>query len=450
MLGSSKETLECTLATSGVAWCNEGKSMSKKLTATILFADIMDSVEMANYWDTRKYGDFLNEFQRIMQHAICIWKRGIRQVKLAGDELVVFYCSRDVAEDIVNAIQLANTLKLMWYVSEPNRKRIKEGKKILDLGVGINTGEVTYEYRPAVNELGKFIPKGKTFEGLPISLAKRIEGFSRQGRYSRIMVGHRTMAELNKLYHHYECESMGLQRLKGMSQEIPVFELKSCYTLEGEILSEDRDLEWEIKQLERIRVFDPSNIWLLMTLIDIYSNKKNYKRVEKLCREAIAIDTSVGKIHHELAVSLHEQKRYEEAFNHFDSAINLRWDCWVSYAGKATCLLNLGKATSSSGLGYWDKCIETCKYAIRNMPAYLKGAFCDDLYYSMAAAYAWKGDAKRAMANIRKALRIGGTKTLRRLKKDESGDFCNLYDNSEFKQVQDGNWQRDGKGPPTK
>jgi len=349
--------------------------MAKSVTATILFVDIMDSVEIANYWGTIKYSNLINEFQRLMQHGICIWKKGIKKIKFEGDELVVFYCSSDIEEDIVNAICLANTLKIIWYASKPNRERIKEGKKILDLGVGINTGDVTCEYRPVVNELKKFIPKRKTFEGLPISLAKRIENFSRQGRYSRIMVGHRTMAELNKTYHYYEYEPMGLQKFKGMSQEIPVFELKSCYTLEAEIYGDTTEFNWEIKQLERIKVFDPANIWLLMTLIDIYRNRGNHKKVEKLCREAIAIDDTVGNIHHELAVSLHEQRKYEEALKHFDTAINLRWDRWVSYIGKSVCFLNLGS---------WDKCIETCKYAISNIPTWLKGLFCDDLFFYMS------------------------------------------------------------------
>ena len=410
--------------------------MADKVTATILFVDIMDSMEMANYWDTRKYGDFLNEFQRIMQRGICIWETGIRQVKLAGDELVVFYCSKDIAEDILNAIQLANTLKILWYVSYTNRKRVKEGKKILDLGIGINTGDVTHEHRPVVKKLEKLLPRRKTFEGLPISLAKRIESFSRHGRYSRIMVGHRTKAELNKLYHHYECESMGLQQLKGMSQEIPVFELKTCYSLEGEILAELPDLGWAITQLERIKVFDPSNVWLLMTLIDIYRNKKSYKRVEKLCREAIAVDDSVSNIHHELGVSLHEQKKYEEALKHFDTAINLRWDCWNSYIGKSICFLNLGS---------WDKCVETCKYAIDNIPIWLTGHFCDDLHFFMAAAYAMKKDVKKAIANIKKAIRIGGNETLKKLRNDEGENFCNLYDNAEFKRLRDGKLKKDGK-----
>jgi class 3 adenylate cyclase len=407
--------------------------MSKKVTATILFVDIMDSMEMANYWDTKKYSDYLNEFQYTMQRGICIWETGIRQVKLAGDELIVFYCSRDVGEDIVNAIQLANSLKIMWYTSYTNCRRIKEGKKILDLGIGINTGDVTYERRPVVKKLEKILPRRKTFEGLPISLAKRIESFSRQGRYSRIMVGHRTMAELNKLYHHYECESMGLQRLKGMSQEIPVFELKSCYSLEGEILAELPDLGWAITQLERIKIFDPSNIWLLMTLIDIYRNKKNYKRVEKLCREAIAVDDSVSNIHHELGVSLHEQKKYEEALKHFDTAINLRWNCWNSYIGKSICFLNLES---------WDKCVETCKYAIDNIPSWLMGHFCDDLHFFMAAAYARKEDVKKAITNIEKAIRIGGTKILRMLRRDEGENFCNLHDNVDFKRLRQGTWKK--------
>ena len=63
--------------------------------------------------------------------------------------------STDIEEDVINAIQLANTLKIMWYVSDTNRKRIKEGKKILDLGIGINTGNVIYERRLVTKKIEK-------------------------------------------------------------------------------------------------------------------------------------------------------------------------------------------------------------------------------------------------------------------------------------------------------
>jgi len=410
--------------------------MSKKVTATILFVDIMNSMEIANYWNAQKYRDFLNEFQRLMQHGICLWKRGIKQIKFAGDEIIVFYSSKNIEDDIVNAIQLANTLKIMWYVSEPNRKRIKEGKKFLDLGIGINTGDVTYEFRPVVNELKKLISKRKTFEGLPISVAKRIESFSRKGRYSRIMVGQQIIAELNKTYHWYEYESMGLQRFKGMSQEIPVFELKSCYIPEAEIFEDSREFDWEIKQLEYVKTFEPSNIWLLMTLIDIYSHKKNYKKVEKFCREAIAVDNSVSNIHHELGEALKEQKKYDEALEHFDKAIFFRWDSWHSYIGKTECLILLGRQ---------DECIKICKYAISNIPNWIAEIFKDALYYNIAAAYARKGNVNKALANIKKAVKIGGKDTLKYLMKDKDKDFCNLYENTEFKRLREGTRDKEDK-----
>lgn len=400
--------------------------MANKVTATILFVDIMDSMEIANYLDARKYNDFLNDFQYTMLCGISLHKRRIKKVKLAGDELVVFYYSKDVAEDIICAIELANTLKILWYIGVINRKRTREGKKILDLGVGINTGQVINEYRPMITELKRLIPIRKTIEGLPISLAKRIEGFSRQGQYSRIMVGHRTMAELNKTYHNYDYQPMGLQKFKGISQEIPVFELKSCYSYDAEIMAEYSDLNWAIKQLERIKVFDPSNIWLLMTLIDIYGCKKNYKKVEKLCREALAVEDSVSNIQHELGDSLNEQKKYKEALEHFDKAISLRWDSWASHVGKSSCLIFLGQ---------YDECIKTYEYIIPSIPTWLPEQYRHTLYCNMAAAYARKGDKRKALVNIKKAVKLGGREVVTYLKKDKDKDFCNLYENTEFKQI---------------
>ncbi len=120
--------------------------MSKKVTATILFVDIMNSMEIANYWDTRKYNDFINEFQRAMLRGITGYSLGIRSLQLKGDELVVFYASSDISQDVARAVDLAKALKILWYTGRTNFERIKEGKKILDLGVGINTGSLATKY----------------------------------------------------------------------------------------------------------------------------------------------------------------------------------------------------------------------------------------------------------------------------------------------------------------
>jgi hypothetical protein len=127
--------------------------------------------------------------------------------------LVVIYYSGDVEGDIVHAICLAHRLKIYWYISHNNLKRIKEGRKVFDLGIGINTGWVINEYRPFRKAVKKYVLKSKAFEGLPISLAKRIEGFSRNGKYSKIMIGHETMAAMNELYHDYEFDYRGSRYL---------------------------------------------------------------------------------------------------------------------------------------------------------------------------------------------------------------------------------------------
>lgn len=156
--------------------------MSKKVTATILFVDIMDSMELANYWSDKRYNDFLNEFQWMMLTQIELeGKRGITDVKIVGDELAVFYSSKDVTADILRAIDFANELKVRWYTSDTNLKRVKEGKKIIDLGVGINTGSVILDQRPFRKKLGNLVCRRKTFEGLAISVARGSKGYPEKG-----------------------------------------------------------------------------------------------------------------------------------------------------------------------------------------------------------------------------------------------------------------------------
>ena len=396
------------------------------IKATILFVDLVDSIELANYWDSKKYNDCLNEFQRCMLNGIDLWRKRIKEIKIVGDELLVLFSSKNIKTDIGNAIDLAVYLKILWWISSTNRKRIIEGKKIFDLGIGINTGKVMADNRPYRKGMKKLAPKRKTLEGFAISLAKRIETFSRQGKYSKIMLGHNSVAEFNKLYHNYEFEYVGLQKLKGLAQEIPIFELKSSYTESAESIAKYKNLGWIIKQLKHIRDADPSNIWLYMVLINIYAHKGNYKRVEKLCKEAIAIDNTVANIHYELAIALNKQKRYDESLLYSDRAINLSPNLWHLYDEKINALIFEGS---------YEECIKTCKYVISHAPEWYIKYHSDWVYYDMAAAYARKGDKINAFKNLRKAVKIGGGEIIHYLKEDEDRDFYNLYDDPQYKKI---------------
>ena len=56
----------------------------------------------------------------------------------------------------------------------------------------------------------------------------------------------------------------------------------------------------------------------------------------------------------------------------------------------------------------------------------------------MAAAYAKKGNTRKAISNIKKAIGFGENEIIKSLKKDEDGDFCNLYENAEFIKIRKG------------
>jgi tetratricopeptide (TPR) repeat protein len=183
-----------------------------------------------------------------------------------------------------------------------------------------------------------------------------------------------------------------------------------------------------IRQLENIKIYDPSNIWLYMTLIDIYSHNKNYKKVEQLCKEAIAIDGTVANIYYELADALLRRKQYDESLQYSDKAILLRPNLWHLYSVKTSALIFLGLL---------DKCIDTCSYIISHAPEwYLKQS--EFVYYNLAAAYARKGDVVNALKNIKKTIKIGDIKTIRSIRKDEDQDFYKLSNNPVFKRLLQG------------
>jgi class 3 adenylate cyclase len=58
--------------------------MGDKVRATILFVDIMDSMEIANYWEARKYNNFLNDFQDVMLRGIEMDTWGYQERKTFG------------------------------------------------------------------------------------------------------------------------------------------------------------------------------------------------------------------------------------------------------------------------------------------------------------------------------------------------------------------------------
>src|SRR5262249_38962410 len=100
--------------------------------------------------------------------------------------------TRRPERDAQAAIAMAIELKRRWLLSEFNQKR--RGKSFYDVGVGLHFGPIMLRRHPSAEGVGRSF----NAEGYAISLAKRIEGYARNGRLSKIMLSKR-MSDLADL-----------------------------------------------------------------------------------------------------------------------------------------------------------------------------------------------------------------------------------------------------------
>jgi hypothetical protein len=171
--------------------------------AVILFADFMNSTEVANNLGVVEYDTIIDEFQRVARQVLDLVvvpaaaARGWQlESSIRGDEVNFFLHAppgtpvqsmRQHGAPAVHphqvwlALACGVYLRLFWLVSGYNRVRLQQGLLPRGLGVGIHEGPVVFG-----QHWGR--PKMASSEGFAISLAKRIESEARNGGASQIMV----------------------------------------------------------------------------------------------------------------------------------------------------------------------------------------------------------------------------------------------------------------------
>jgi len=210
----------------------------KESNATILFADLMNSTELAKNLTLLEYDDMLVNFQNTMFEVVShhldyfgYEGSGIdSEWSIVGDELRVFLYSDNMDFDIRNALLIAAKIKLAWLASAFNQRVLNEQRLVSRIGVGINCGKVIKDVRPWRVKTGKAEPN---VEGYAINLTKRIESASREGNAYQIMVG----ASLYKKCQQNKRINVAFSNprslvFKGLGQKIPVYEVVSFVNFE--------------------------------------------------------------------------------------------------------------------------------------------------------------------------------------------------------------------------
>ena len=212
--------------------------MKRSVVATILFADLMNSTEMAKNLTLQEYDEMIVDFQSTMYEVVFhhLSQYGYEgsgvdyDWSIVGDQLQVFLYSDSVRFDVRSALLVATKIKLAWLAAPFNQRILQEGRLVSRIGIGINCGKVIKDLREWRVKMGEERP---TIEGYAINLAKRIESASREGTVYQIMVGdsfHKRCQEIGTINIAFSKPwSLGF---KGISQKMPVYEVVSFVNFE--------------------------------------------------------------------------------------------------------------------------------------------------------------------------------------------------------------------------
>jgi len=305
----------------------------------MLFADLMNSTEMAKNLTLEQYDGMLVDFQSTM---FDITSNHLREFgyagngadsewSIAGDELRVFLYSGSLRFDVRNALLIAVKIKLGWLTSDFNQRILKEGRLVSRIGVGINCGKVSKDVRRWRASIGQEHP---VIEGYALNLTKRVESASREGTVYQVMVGDslyqfcRDDGQINVAFSEPRNDLF-----KGLGQKIAVYEVISFLNYEIVHSMPESYRKNLLKTIEYAVSQPMPEPWILLTLLRTYISEIAVKGREfyaskaiKLAHQAFDVLEYKKFIYNILGwlyTYCHSVLNLETAFHYFDQTLEL-------------------------------------------------------------------------------------------------------------------------------
>jgi class 3 adenylate cyclase len=203
---------------------------SGPLDTATLFVDLVSSSDFASVMGLREYAEYVGEFHQLCYEQCRFFFDGVHkglyapngldyEVKVVGDEMVVFLHTNKPANDVYQLICLAVTLKCGWVGLPVNRGRLEAGLSCSELAAGINAGLI-WATRTAT---------GFDRSGFAINVAKRTESASREGDRFRVMVTDPAFKRINRKLRNLLFMPRRLVPMKGIVVPIAVYEVGECF-----------------------------------------------------------------------------------------------------------------------------------------------------------------------------------------------------------------------------
>jgi class 3 adenylate cyclase len=341
------------------------------LEATILFVDLMGSVAISNHLTVWEYNTLINEYQNELRKVIDQIRQSypVGEYYIGGDQLAVFfYDPADIAvylqidrlrssgadeaeiaplvekmefaqkRALYGALRCAIAIKNSWIGHTRNIVRVNSQQPMLDVGIGINTGQVVYQRR------GDGLDR---IEGYTINFAKRVEGYARHGRFCKIMFSKRSyelfrqtvvrhvMMKQRAAFEAYEPQP-GM--LKGLAPGTKVYELKFFHRLAGIGIPEQ-----QVDLFNQIFLHDPTNLWAYVNLVNYYLHVSNdTNSALEVSRRALYSNPQNEKIYYDLALTTYMRGDYETSREYCARCIRLNDEMDMAYDLMGDIMRQLG------------------------------------------------------------------------------------------------------------
>ncbi|HIJ19489.1 MAG TPA: GAF domain-containing protein [Deltaproteobacteria bacterium] len=189
----------------------------RSTTATVLFSDIRDFTTLTEEIGAQGTVSLLNEYFTLMVD--CVQNEAGMLDKFIGDAMMAAFgipIPRDDDEDraVRAAIAMINALNI-W-----NKNRINDGKKAIEIGIGINTDLVVS------GNIGSQKRMDYTMIGDGVNLAARLESACKQ-YFAKILISENTYRKLRGTYRSREIDWVVV---KGKSQPVGIYEILDYHT----------------------------------------------------------------------------------------------------------------------------------------------------------------------------------------------------------------------------
>jgi adenylate cyclase len=199
----------------------EGRLLGRRMTATVLFADLKGFTSMAEQSDPEVLMSWLNEYMSAMGGVV--QAHGGIVDKFIGDAIMAVFgvpiprtTPKEIAKDAIAAVRcaqfMASTLEVL------NQQWQNQGRPTAAMRIGIATGTVV------TGSLGSSHRLDYTTIGDSVNVAARLESYNRSidGGICRILINKETYQYIQKKF---STKFIGEEQLKGRQQPTEIYQV---------------------------------------------------------------------------------------------------------------------------------------------------------------------------------------------------------------------------------